>query len=179
MQPLQRPARSDEPAGQVVEQFRVGGPLAQLAEVAGRGNQAPAEVAFPDPVHHHPGGQRVLGTGNGPGQFEPPAPLRERRRGRRAREDREEPPRGLRAQRRGIAAQVDPHVRDRLSLRQAVDHRVLRRRPLSSSGQARPEAAFTTALAFALSSSDLASFISFRRLFSSAFFVSIWAWASS
>ena len=73
VQRLDRPAGGDESAGQPVEQLGVAGPFAQDAEVAGGGDQPPAEVVLPDPVDHHARGQRVVGTRDRAGQLEPAA----------------------------------------------------------------------------------------------------------
>ena len=60
---------------QMVEQFGMRGPLAQQAEIAGRADDAAAEMVLPDAVDDHAGRQRVVAAGDGPGQFEPSAPL--------------------------------------------------------------------------------------------------------
>ena len=44
-------------------------PLAALAEVVGRANQALAEVVLPDPIDHDAGRQRVVGTRQPVGQL--------------------------------------------------------------------------------------------------------------
>ncbi len=64
----------------MVEQFGVRRPLAELAEVAGRADQAPAEVVLPDAVHHHARSERVILAGDRAGQLKPAAALREGRR---------------------------------------------------------------------------------------------------
>ena len=61
---LDAPLPLDELGGQPVEQLGMRGMGAILAEIAGRAHQPFAEVILPDPVHHHPRCQRVLGAGN-------------------------------------------------------------------------------------------------------------------
>ena len=53
--PLDPPAAVHELGGQPVEQFGMRRRLAELAEVVGRGHDAPAEVVLPEPVDHAPG----------------------------------------------------------------------------------------------------------------------------
>ena len=53
------------------------GRLGAQAEVAGRRDQARAEVVEPEAVHQHAGGERVVRAGDGAGQFEPSAAVRE------------------------------------------------------------------------------------------------------
>ena len=65
---LDRPAAPAEAGRQVVEQVRVRGRLAAEAEVAGRADEAGAEVVQPDAVDQHAGRQRVLRVGDGAGQ---------------------------------------------------------------------------------------------------------------
>ena len=50
-------------------------PLAALAEIVGRADQALAEMVLPDPVDHDAGRQRVVGARQPVGQFEPAASL--------------------------------------------------------------------------------------------------------
>ena len=52
--------RIDELARQPVEQFRVRGQLAELAEVVGAGHDAAAEVVLPEAIDHHARRQRVV-----------------------------------------------------------------------------------------------------------------------
>ena len=59
---LEPPAAADQLGGEPVEQFGVRRPLALRAEVAGRGDDPPAEVVLPEPVDDHPG-QQVAGAG--------------------------------------------------------------------------------------------------------------------
>ena len=77
MHGLHAPAPLDELGGQPVQQFRMGRGGPQLAEVSGRGHQAPAEMVLPDAVHHYPGRQGVIGLSQPPGQSQasPAAPL--------------------------------------------------------------------------------------------------------
>src|SRR5213083_2757586 len=49
-----------------------------LAEVAGGGHQACAEVMLPDAVDHYPGGEWIARAGDSAGQFEPAAAVLER-----------------------------------------------------------------------------------------------------
>ena len=87
------------------------GPLAEPAEVVGRADQAFAEVPEPDPVDHHPGGQRMIG---------PRAASRPARAGRcgsrrsaaesRGQKTRREPSRDLFAERQVIAPDVNLQV---------------------------------------------------------------------
>jgi len=46
-----------------------------VSEVAGRGDDAPAEVVLLDSVDHHAGGERIGGVGEPRGEFEPAAAL--------------------------------------------------------------------------------------------------------
>ena len=70
---LDAPSSLDELGGQPVQQFGMGRGGPQLAEVAGRGHQAPAEVMLPDAVHHHPGRQGMIGLSQPPGQGQTPS----------------------------------------------------------------------------------------------------------
>ena len=110
VQGLDRPAVGDEPAGQPVEQLGVRRGLAPRAEVAGRGDDAPAEVVLPDAIDQHPGRQRVrLRVGQPGGELPPPAP---RRHGRPvlAPQDGQEPPRDLGPQVLGVAPALEAGV---------------------------------------------------------------------
>ena len=72
MHGFHRPSGFDEPAGQPVEQFRMIGGLAEPAEIVGRADDPFAEMPEPDPVHHHPGGQRMIGARQPVPQLEGP-----------------------------------------------------------------------------------------------------------
>ena len=48
--------------------------LTDLSEVVAGGDQACSEVSLPDAVNDDAGGQRVPGSGNAVGQFQPAAP---------------------------------------------------------------------------------------------------------
>ena len=65
---LDAPPAPDELPGQPVQQLPVDRSPAVLAQVAGGGHQAAAEVVLPDPIHHHPGRQGVVGAGDPFGQ---------------------------------------------------------------------------------------------------------------
>ena len=73
MHRLDAPAALDEGMGQPVEQLGMRRRLAVLAEVARRRDDPPAEMLLPDPVDHHPGGQRVVGARDPPRQRHAPA----------------------------------------------------------------------------------------------------------
>ena len=64
--------------GEIVEQFRVRRRLAAPAEIAGRADEAVAEMMQPDAVDHHAGGERVVLAGDGAGQLQPAAAFFER-----------------------------------------------------------------------------------------------------
>ena len=72
-QSFDRPAVPDEPIGEVVEQLRVGGSIAEGAEVVDGRDEPPAEEVVPDAVHRHARRQRVGRIGDPPGEFQPPA----------------------------------------------------------------------------------------------------------
>src|SRR5262245_31580135 len=57
---------------QPIEQFRMCGRLAQLAEVARRAHDAFAEMMLPDAIDHHPRGERILPRHQPLGQSAPP-----------------------------------------------------------------------------------------------------------
>ena len=71
------PAAVHEHPGQVVEEFRVTWRLAELAEVAGRPDDAFAEVLLPQAIDHHAGRQRIVAAGNPPGKLHASAPSRD------------------------------------------------------------------------------------------------------
>ena len=50
----------DKAAGQVLEQFRIGGPLAAETEITGRIHDAGAKLAFPDSIHDNPHGDGLV-----------------------------------------------------------------------------------------------------------------------
>ena len=60
-QPLDGPPLLDESAGQIVEQFGMGGLVSKTAEVIHGGHDAAAKNVMPETVHHHPGRQRIVG----------------------------------------------------------------------------------------------------------------------
>jgi hypothetical protein len=68
---LHAPTAPDEFAGQPVEQLGVGGRRPRFAEIAGRLDERLAEVMLPQPVHHHPGGQRMIGPHQPSGEGQP------------------------------------------------------------------------------------------------------------
>ena len=70
MQGLETPAGVDEAQGQPVEQLGMAGGFGTQAEVAGRLDEAGAEVVLPDAVDQDAGGEWVLWRCDGPGQFE-------------------------------------------------------------------------------------------------------------
>src|SRR5438270_11159401 len=67
-----RPALLHETAGQVIEQLRMSRRVTKLAEVTWSVDNASAKMMLPNPVDHHPGRQRVVGSSDGLGQFQPP-----------------------------------------------------------------------------------------------------------
>ena len=86
------------------------GRLAPRAEVAGRGDDPPAEVVLPDPIDQHPGRQRVRLRVSQPVRRAPAA--RSRRHGRPvlAPQDGQEPPRDLGPQVLGVAPALEAGV---------------------------------------------------------------------
>ena len=48
----------------------MGRKLAELAEIVDRANESLAEMPAPDTIHQHPGGERVLRTGQPAGELE-------------------------------------------------------------------------------------------------------------
>ena len=63
MHVLHAPAAADELGGQPVEQFGMRRALAHDAEIAGRADDAAAEVIMPDAIDHDARGQRIVGVG--------------------------------------------------------------------------------------------------------------------
>ena len=59
-----RPTRGNELIGQIIEQLRMCRRLTELAEIVWRADEPLAEMMLPDPIHHHPGRRRIVGTGN-------------------------------------------------------------------------------------------------------------------
>ena len=66
---LHTPAAADELRREPIEQFRVRGFHAHAAKITRCLDEAGAEVALPEAIHHHAGGERILRAGD---------PLRER-----------------------------------------------------------------------------------------------------
>ena len=62
------PVLLNEFGSQPVEQFRVRGTFAHLAEVIRRSDDALSKMMLPDTVYHHAGGERIFGAGNPRGQ---------------------------------------------------------------------------------------------------------------
>ncbi len=67
------PAFRDESLGEVIEQFGVGGLIAETPEVIDGADEATSKGVVPEPVDHHAGRQRVVRGTDFRGQFEPPA----------------------------------------------------------------------------------------------------------
>ena len=65
----------DEAAGEVIEQFGVGRPFAELAEVDWRADDPTAEMLLPDAIDHDAGRQRIVRAGDGVGEFQTAASL--------------------------------------------------------------------------------------------------------
>src|SRR5579871_528626 len=63
MQLFQTPAARDKFRGQPVEQFGMSGPFAELAEIARRRYQTPAEMMHPDAIDENATGQRMARSG--------------------------------------------------------------------------------------------------------------------
>ena len=61
MQPFQTPPLLDKLTRQPVQKFGMGWRESLQAEIAGSTHQASAEMMVPDPVHHHPGGETIVG----------------------------------------------------------------------------------------------------------------------
>ena len=70
---LDGPAFAHETGGEVVEQFRMRGPLTRGAEVIRGAHQTLAKKMLPHAVDHHPRGEWMLRTGQPPGELEPAA----------------------------------------------------------------------------------------------------------
>ena len=108
--PLDRPAVADEPIGQVVEQLRMGGPIAEHPEVVDGRDEAPAEDVVPDAIHRDSRRQGVGRIGDPPGEVQASAAGRSGRRPAIAREGREHPAGHDRADGLRVAAEEDPLV---------------------------------------------------------------------
>ena len=67
---LHVPPRVDELAGQPVEQFRMHRRFPLAAEIVEHPRQPRAEELLPEPVHHHPRGERVIAGHEPPGEVE-------------------------------------------------------------------------------------------------------------
>ena len=78
MQLLERPAARDELTRQMIEQFRVSRSFASQSEIAGRSHQTGSEVVHPDAIDDDSRGERVVGTGNRPREFQPSAAVLKR-----------------------------------------------------------------------------------------------------
>src|SRR5436309_3439174 len=105
MQLLERPPAGHEPRGEVIEQFRMRGPLAEQSKVARRADQAAAEVMLPDAVHEHPSRQWVAETNDRLSKLKPAASL-SKRLCFAWRQDRQKPSRHFLAEFLHIAADV-------------------------------------------------------------------------
>ena len=70
MQFFDGPAFADKAVGKIIEQFRMRGPVALRAEVAGRADQSVPEMLLPDAIDDHPGSERIVGAGDGFSEFE-------------------------------------------------------------------------------------------------------------
>ena len=68
---LDAPALADELGGQPIEQFGIRRQRAHLAEIAGRADDAGAEVPSPDAIDHHARRQRIVVGGDPFGQGAP------------------------------------------------------------------------------------------------------------
>ena len=117
MERLQRPAVPDQPLRQVIEQRGVAGAVAGLPEVARRADDPLAEMMLPQPVHDHSRRERIVGCGDGFGQFPSAAAIGERRR-ISAGQHLQEPPRRFVAKVLRVPADVDAQV---LRLRDVLD----------------------------------------------------------
>ena len=58
---------------EVIEQFWMTGALSIVTKVVSRSHKAGAEEVFPDSIHHHSGGQRVVGMSQPLGVVKSPA----------------------------------------------------------------------------------------------------------
>jgi hypothetical protein len=67
---LEAPAVGEEALGEVVEEFRMGGAFAVVAEVGGGGDEAAAEVVVPEAVDDDAGGEGVTIVGEPAGELE-------------------------------------------------------------------------------------------------------------
>ena len=115
-----------ETRGQIVQQFGMAGPVAHLAEVAGRAHDARAEMIEPDAIHHHARGQRIGRAGDRFGEFSPPAPSLEGPRFAIA-QDGKEAPRRLFAQALLVAPDANTFVLRFLDVLDDVRERILPR----------------------------------------------------
>ena len=59
MQGLDRPARTTEFRGQIIQQLRMAWSLSPEAEIVGRGHQAATHVLLPNPINHHSRRKRI------------------------------------------------------------------------------------------------------------------------
>ena len=75
MQRFEPPALANQLRRQPVEQLGVRRWLPAHAEIAGRGDDPPAEVMLPETIHDHPRGQRVIRPREPGRQRRPPARL--------------------------------------------------------------------------------------------------------
>ena len=73
-EPFCRPAIAHEFDRQKIEELRMGGAVAEPAEIARRGNQAGAEHPLPDPIDVDARCLRIAFTGKRQGQLEPATP---------------------------------------------------------------------------------------------------------
>src|SRR5260370_35071084 len=103
MQLFHRPAGFHESASEIIEQFGMRGPIAELAEVARRADDGPAKVILTYAVDHDAGGQRVILGGDGVRGPEPAAALHEGS-WLIAGQNLQETPRGLLARLVGVSA---------------------------------------------------------------------------
>ena len=76
LQVLQAPTVLDQVAGQPIQQLRMRRLGAVLAEIVGRVDQPHSELMLPHAIDNHPGGQRVVRSGDPVCQSETPVPLR-------------------------------------------------------------------------------------------------------
>ncbi len=84
VQRLHPPAVVHEPAGEPIQQFGMRRQFALAAKIIRRRDKAAAEVHFPNTVHHHAGGERIIAVNQPLRQAEAVA----RRAGREGREAR-------------------------------------------------------------------------------------------
>jgi len=64
VQSLDGPPALDKPGGQAIEQLRMCGAFAELAEVTDSGDDSASKMIVPDAIHHYPGGERVISIGD-------------------------------------------------------------------------------------------------------------------